>query len=380
MATAYSESCHKWVKKNNKNRGVGRSTVPSVAGAVKFIGMSEKKRILTGDRPTGKLHIGHYVGSLRNRVKLQHEYETYVLIADVQALTDNFDRPEILQQNIREVALDYLAVGLDPKECAFVVQSQIPEIADLTIYYMNLVSLARVQRNPTVKSEMQQKGMGEEVTAGFVCYPISQAADITAFNAHLVPVGDDQKPMIEQTREIVTKFNRLYGETLVAPEGLYTEQGRLPGTDGGAKMSKSLGNTIYISDDEASVTKKVMSMFTDPNRLTGREPGTVEGNPVFTYLDAFHTDKARIDELKELYRRGGENEKGKPLLGDVTVKRELANALNEFLEPMRARRREYEQDDAYVWDVLREGTARGKERAAATLDAVKTSMKINYWK
>jgi tryptophanyl-tRNA synthetase len=342
--------------------------------------MSEKKRILTGDRPTGQLHIGHYVGSLRNRVKLQDEYETYVLIADVQALTDNFDRPEILQQNIREVALDYLAVGLDPKQCAFVVQSQIPEIADLTVYYMNLVSLARVQRNPTVKTEMQQKGMGEEVTAGFVCYPISQAADITAFDAHLVPVGDDQKPMIEQTREIVAKFNRLYGETLVAPEGLYTEQGRLPGTDGGAKMSKSIGNTIYLADDEATVTKKVMAMFTDPNRLTGKEPGNVEGNPVFTYLDAFHTDKARVDELKALYRQGGENEKGKPLLGDVAVKRELANALNEFLEPMRARRREFEQDDAYVWDVLRDGTARGRERAARTLDAVKTSMKINYWK
>ena len=337
-----------------------------------------KKRILTGDRPTGKLHIGHYVGSLRNRVALQHEYETYVLIADVQALTDNFDRPEILRENIREVALDYLAVGLDPKECAFVIQSQIPEIADLTIYYLNLVSLARVSRNPTVKTEMAQKGMGEDVTAGFVCYPISQAADITAFDAHLVPVGDDQKPMIEQTREIVAKFNRLYGETLVLPEGLYTEQGRLPGTDGGAKMSKSLGNTIYLSDDEESVNKKVMSMFTDPNRLTGREPGNVESNPVFTYLDAFHNDKARIDEMKELYRRGGENDKGKPLLGDVVVKRELAQSLNEFLEPMRARRREWEQTDA-VWDILRDGTARGRERAAQTLDAVKTAMKINYF-
>jgi len=338
-----------------------------------------KKRILTGDRPTGKLHIGHYVGSLRNRVALQHDYETYVLIADVQALTDNFDRPEILRENIREVAMDYLAVGLDPKECAFVIQSQIPQIADLTIYYLNLVSLARVSRNPTVKSEIQQKGMGEDVTAGFVCYPISQAADITAFDAHLVPVGDDQKPMIEQTREIVMKFNRLYGETLALPEGLYTEQGRLPGTDGSAKMSKSLGNTIYLSDDEAAVNKKVKSMFTDPNRLTGREPGNVEGNPVFTYLDAFHTDKARVAELKELYSRGGEGDDGKPLLGDSKVKAELAVALNEFLEPIRTRRREWETGDA-VWDILAEGTARGRARAEQTLDAVKTAMKISYFK
>jgi len=338
-----------------------------------------KKRILTGDRPTGKLHLGHYVGSLKNRVALQHEYETYVLIADVQALTDNFERPEILKQNIREVALDYLAVGLDPNECAFVIQSQIPEIADLTIYYLNLVTVARLNRNPTVKAEMTQKGMGDEVPAGFLCYPVSQAADITAFDAHLVPVGDDQKPMIEQTREIVSKFNRLYGETLVTPEGLYTEQGRLPGTDGSAKMSKSLGNTIAISDDEETVNKKVMAMFTDPNRLTGREPGNVENNPVFAYHDAFNPNRARVEELKDLYRRGGENEKGKPLLGDVQVKRELANALNEFLEPMRARRAEFARDESYVWDVLRDGTQRGKARAAQTLEAVKYAMQVDYF-
>lgn len=341
--------------------------------------MSEKKRILTGDRPTGKLHIGHYVGSLANRVKLQDEYETYILIADVQALTDNYERPEILKANIREIALDYLAVGLDPAQSAFVIQSQIPEIADLTVFYLNLVTVARLHRNPTVKTEVQQKGMGDEIPAGFLCYPVSQAADITAFAAHLVPVGDDQKPMIEQTREIATKFNRLYGETLTLPEGLYTEHGRLPGTDGGAKMSKSIGNTIYLSDDEASVTKKVMGMYTDPNRLTGREPGNVEDNPVFKYHDIFNPDKERVAELKELYSRGGENEKGKPLLGDVQVKRELAEALNAFLEPIRTRRAEFERDDSYVWDVLREGTKRGKERAAQTLDAVKSAMKIDYF-
>lgn len=341
-------------------------------------GASTRKRILTGDRPTGKLHIGHYVGSLANRVKLQDEYETYVLIADVQALTDNFETPEMLRQNIREVALDYLAVGLDPKKCAFVIQSQIPEIAELTIFYMNLVTVSRLERNPTVKTEMRQKGM-DDVRVGFLCYPISQVADITAFGAHLVPVGNDQAPMIEQTREVVARFNNLYGETLTMPEGLYGEFGRLPGTDGGAKMSKSIGNTIYLSDEEDEVNKKVMAMFTDPNRITGREPGNVAGNPVFTYLDAFAPNRARVAELKELYAKGGENEKGKPLLGDVQVKRELAAALNEFLEPMRARRREYSQDESFVQDVLRDGTRRGRERAQQTMDAVRAAMKIDYF-
>lgn len=341
-----------------------------------------KKRILTGDRPTGKLHLGHYVGSLANRVRLQDEYETFILIADVQALTDNFETPEMLRQNIREVVLDYLAVGLDPQKCAFVIQSLVPEIAELTIFYLNLVSVARLERNPTVKDEMKQKGYGDNVTAGFLCYPISQVADITAFGAHLVPVGEDQRPMIEQTQEIVDKFNRLYGDdcngVLVRPEGMYGEFGRLPGTDGAAKMSKSVGNVISLSDDDRTVTQKVMTMYTDPNRLTGKEPGNVAGNPVFTYHDAFNTNRERVAELKELYRRGGENEKGKPLLGDVQVKRELANALNEFLEPIRVRREEYSRDESYVWDVAREGTRRGRECAAQVMDGVRSAMKINY--
>ncbi len=342
-----------------------------------------RKRILTGDRPTGKLHLGHYVGSLANRVRLQDEYETYILIADVQALTDNFQTPEMLRANIREVILDYLAVGLDPQKCAFVVQSLVPEIAELTIFYMNLVSVARLERNPTVKDEMKQKGYGDNVTAGFLCYPISQVADITAFGAHLVPVGEDQRPMIEQTQEIVDRFNRLYGDDgeniLVRPEGMYAEFGRLPGTDGAAKMSKSVGNVINLADDEKTVTQKVMAMFTDPNRLTGKEPGTVEGNPVFTYHDAFNSDKNRVAELKEMYCRGGENEKGKPLLGDVQVKRELANALNEFLEPIRARREEYSQNEDYVWQIAREGTQRGRERAAQVIGEVRRAMKIDYF-
>ena len=336
-----------------------------------------KKTILTGDRPTGPLHLGHYVGSLQNRVRLQDEYETFILIADVQALTDNFNQPEILRANIREVVLDYLAVGLEPQKCAFVVQSLIPEIAELTIYYLNLVTLARVERNPTVKTEIAQK-FGDEVPMGFVCYPVSQVADITAFGAHLVPVGDDQKPMIELAREVVGRFNRLYGETLVEPEGMYAKVSRLPGTDGQAKMGKSLGNAIALSDDEATVTKKVMSMFTDPNRLTGREPGNVEGNPVFTYHDAFNPDRERVAELKELYRKGGENEKGKPLLGDVQVKRELAVALNAMLEPMRQRRAELARDETYVWDVIRDGTQRGKARAEQVMERVRGAMKIDY--
>lgn len=336
-----------------------------------------KKRILTGDRPTGRLHLGHYAGSLQNRVALQHQYETYILIADVQALTDNFETPEILKANIREVVLDYLAVGLDPKQCAFVVQSLVPEIAELTVYYLNLVTLARVERNPTVKTEIKQK-FGNEVPMGFVCYPVSQCADITAFGAHLVPVGDDQAPMIELTRDIAGRFNHYYGETLVLPEGLYSKVSRLPGTDGQAKMSKTLGNTIMLSDDADTVKKKVMGMFTDPNRIRGTEPGTVEGNPVFTYLDAFHPDKALIEELKERYRAGGADEKGKPLLGDVVVKRQLIDALNALLDPMRARRAEFERDDAYVWDVVRDGTARGRARAGEVMDGVRKAMKLNY--
>lgn len=341
--------------------------------------MSEK-RILTGDRPTGKLHLGHYVGSLQNRVKLQHEYETYILIADVQALTDNFATPEMLALNIRELVLDYLAVGLDPKLCTFVVQSLVPEIAELTIFYMNLVTVSRLERNPTVKDEMRQKDIGSNVTAGFLCYPVSQAADITAFGAHLVPVGQDQAPMIEQTQEIVDRFNRLYGETLVRPEGLYSEFSRLTGIDGQAKMSKSLGNVIHLSDDAATVTKKVMGMFTDPNRIHGIEPGHVENNPVFIYHDAFNPDCERVAELKELYRRGGTRSDGKPILGDVQVKRELAVALNNFLEPLRVHRAEFEKDKDYVWDVLRDGIPRARVRAQEVMEVVRSAMKIRYSK
>jgi len=337
------------------------------------------KTILTGDRPTGRLHLGHYVGSLLNRVKLQHDYETFVLLADVQALTDNAHQPEILRENIYQVALDYLAVGLDPAKCAFVIQSQIPEIAELTLFYMNLVTVAHVEKNPTVKSEIAQKGFGESLPLGFFCYPVSQAADITAFDANLVPVGADQAPMIELCRDIAERFNRLYGETLVVPEAMYAEFGRLPGTDGSAKMSKSIGNTINLSDDETTVSQKVMGMFTDPNRISGKEPGTVEGNPVFTYHDAFNLDKARVAELKELYRAGGENEKGKPILGDVTVKRELATVLNEMLGPIRERRTELEATPDYVWDVLRDGTQRGKERAEGVMERVRDAMKIAYF-
>ena len=336
-----------------------------------------KKTILTGDRPTGPLHLGHFVGSLQSRVKLQHDYESFILIADVQALTDNFQHPEILKANIREVVLDYLAVGLDPQVCSFVVQSMIPEIAELTVYFMNLVTLARVERNPTVKTEIKQK-FGHEVPLGFVAYPVSQCADITAFGAHLVPVGDDQKPMIELTRDIVQRFNNYYGETLVIPEGMYTEVSRLPGTDGQAKMSKSLNNGIYLSDSADVVKKKVMSMYTDPNRVRGTEPGNVEGNPVFTYLDAFHSDKALIEDLKERYRKGGANEKGKPLLGDVVVKRELIDCLNNLLDPIRAKREELAQDDAYLWDVVSEGTRRGKARAEQVMQAVREAMKLDY--
>lgn len=339
-----------------------------------------QKRILTGDRPTGKLHIGHYVGSLQNRVKLQYDYETYILIADVQALTDNFATPERLQANIREVMLDYLAVGLDPNRCCFVVQSMVPEIAELTIFYMNLVTTARLERNPTVKDEIRLKGMGSNVTAGFLCYPVSQAADITVFGAHCVPVGADQAPVLEQTQEIVDRFNHLYGETLVRPEPLYSNFGRLVGIDGQAKMSKSLDNAIYLSDDAATVTRKVMGMFTDPNRIHGTEPGQVEGNPVFIYHDAFNPDQERVAQLKELYRRGGATPKGKPILGDVQVKRELSTVLNQFLEPIRARRAKFEQSENYIWEVLRSGTNRARFRAQEVMHAVRSTMKIDYYR
>lgn len=345
-----------------------------------------KKIILTGDRPTGRLHIGHYVGSLKRRVELQNSGdfdEIYIMIADAQALTDNMDNPEKIRTNIIEVALDYLSVGLDPAKSNLFIQSQVSELTELTFYYMNLVTVARLQRNPTVKSEIQQRKFENSIPVGFFTYPISQTSDITAFKATTVPVGEDQEPMLEQAREIVRKFNSVYGETLVEPDILLPENQasmRLPGTDGHAKMSKSLGNCIYLSDTEEDVRKKVMSMYTDPNHLKVSDPGTVEGNTVFTYLDAFCRDEQfaeylpeykNLDELKAHYRRGG--------LGDVKVKKFLNNVLQEELAPIRARRREFEKDIPYVYEVLKKGTDVARVKAAQTLSEVKEAMKINYF-
>ncbi len=345
------------------------------------------KIILTGDRPTGRLHIGHYVGSLRRRVELQNSGtfdEIYIMIADAQALTDNMDNPDKVRSNIIEVALDYLACGLDPAKSNLLIQSMIPELTELTFYYMNLVTVARLQRNPTVKTEIQmRKFENNSIPVGFFNYPISQAADITAFRATTVPVGEDQEPMIEQTREIVRKFNSVYGETLVEPEILLPETAaalRLPGTDGHAKMSKSLGNCIYLSDEADVIKKKVMSMYTDPGHLRVEDPGKVEGNTVFTYLDAFATQEqierlapeyANLEEIKDHYRRGG--------LGDVKVKKLLNNVLQETLEPIRLRRHEYEKDIAAVYDVLKKGTEVAEAKAAETLHDVREAMKINYF-
>ena len=327
-----------------------------------------RRTILTGDRPTGALHLGHYVGSLRNRVALQHQYETFVLIADLQALTDHADDPALIRQSVIEVALDYLAVGIDPAVAAIVVQSQVPELAELTMYLLNLVTVARLQRNPTVKEEMRQRGFEADVPAGFFVYPVSQAADITAFGAHLVPVGADQLPMIEQTVEIVRRFNRLYGSVLVEPEALVPDVGRLPGIDGAAKMGKSLGNAILLSDPADVVARKVMGMFTDPGHLRVADPGRVEGNPVFAYLDAFDPDTPAVVELKARYRAGG--------LGDVALKRRLIDVLEGFLEPIRSRRAAFAQDLEVVRAILREGTARGRARAAGTLMAVRRAMRL----
>ncbi|HXZ89405.1 MAG TPA: tryptophan--tRNA ligase [Candidatus Binataceae bacterium] len=328
------------------------------------------KRILTGDRPTGQLHLGHYVGSLQNRVKLQHEYDTYVLIADVQALTDNFEHPEMLEANIFEVALDYLAVGIDPEKTKIVVQSMIPELAELTIYFMNLVTVATLERNPTVKEEIKQRNFVKGVPVGFWSYPISQAADITIFKADLVPVGEDQLPMIEQAREIVRRFNRLYAKVLIEPKAMLGAMARLPGTDGGAKMSKSLGNCIYLGDSPEAVRKRVMSMFTDPKRIHPTDPGTVEDNPVFIYHDVFNPNKAEVEELKERYRKG--------TVGDVEVKQRLYDALNHFLTPIRERRAEYAANPKRVYEIIMEGTRRGRELARATMEEVRAAMKIAY--
>ena len=345
------------------------------------------KTILTGDRPTGRLHLGHYVGSLKRRVELQNsgDYKNiFIMIADAQALTDNFDNPEKVRQNILEVALDYLSAGLDPNISTLFIQSQIVELTELTFYYMNLVTLARLQLNPTVKSEIQMRDFKSSIPVGFLCYPISQAADITAFRADTVPVGDDQQPMIEQTREIVRKFNHIYNtDILVEPKALLPDNQvcmRLPGIDGKAKMSKSLGNCIYLSDTAEDVQKKIMSMYTDPTHLKVTDPGHIEGNTVFTYLDAFckpehferyWNDYASLDEVKEHYQRGG--------LGDVKVKRFLNSIVNEELEPIRARRKEFEKDINSVYEILMSGSLKAKEVAADTLSKVKQAMKLNYF-
>lgn len=338
-----------------------------------------KPIILTGDRPTGKLHLGHYVGSLKNRILLQNEgkYDMFVFLADQQALTDHAKEAEIIKESVGNVALDYLSVGLDPEKVTLFIQSQIPELAELTMYYMNLVSLARLERNPTVKSEIAQKGFGESLPTGFLVYPISQAADITAFKANYVPVGNDQKPMIEQTREIVRSFNHTYQtDVLVEPEGIYPENeaaGRLPGLDGNAKMSKSLGNGIYLSDDMDTVQKKVMSMYTDPNHIRVEDPGQIEGNMVFYYLDIFgqENDKADIAAMKEHYQKGG--------LGDVKTKRYLLEILERELAPIRERRLEYAQDMGQVFAILKEGSEKARQAAGATLADVKKAMGIHYF-
>lgn len=358
--------------------------------------MSKDKIILTGDRPTGRLHIGHYVGSLKGRVELQNsgDYKKmFVFIADAQALTDNVDNPEKVRQNVIEVALDYLAAGLDPDKATMFIQSQIPELTELAFYFMNMVTVARLQRNPTVKTEIKMRGFGSEaegeqvfgsgLPVGFFTYPISQAADITAFKATTVPAGDDQKPMIEQTVEIVRRFNGIYGETLVEPEILLPRNSvcmRLPGIDGKAKMSKSLGNCIYLSETAEELKKKVMSMYTDPLHINVSDPGHIEGNTVFTYLDAFcrqehfpayWPDYANLDELKAHYKKGG--------LGDVKCKKFLEKILNEELEPMRLRRKEFEKDIPSVYEMLKKGCFEAKEAASATLEEVRDAMKINYF-
>ena len=339
--------------------------------------MMKKKVILTGDRPTGKLHVGHYIGSLKNRVKLQNsgEYHPFIMIADTQALTDNARNPEKIQKSLIQVALDYLAVGIDPEISTVFIQSQIPALFELTAYYMDLVTVSRLERNPTVKAEIKQKGFNDSIPVGFLNYPVSQAADITAFKATLVPVGDDQEPMLEQAREIVRTFNRVYNcNVLVEPKGYFPEkgEGRLPGLDGNAKMSKSLNNAIYLSDDAKTVEQKVMSMYTDPQHIHVEDPGKVEGNTVFTYLDIFDPDKDRVAQLKEDYQKGG--------LGDVKIKRYLNTVLEKELAPIRERRAQYEQDTSAVYDMLIEGSKKANEVANQTLQEVRDAIGLNYFK
>lgn len=342
--------------------------------------------MLTGDRPTGRLHVGHYVGSLKRRVELQNTGnfdDIFIMIADAQALTDNADNPEKVRQNIIEVALDYLACGLDPEKSTLFIQSQVPELTELSFYYMNLVTVSRLQRNPTVKSEIQMRNFEASIPVGFFTYPISQAADITAFKATTVPVGEDQLPMLEQTKEIVRKFNSVYGDTLVEPDILLPDNQaclRLPGIDGKAKMSKSLGNCIYLSEEPDEIKKKVFSMFTDPTHIRIEDPGKLEGNTVFTYLDAFCKDEhfaeflpeyTNLDELKAHYKRGG--------LGDMKVKRFLNSVIQAELEPIRNRRKEYQKDIPYVYEILKKGSEKAESVAAETLRDVKAAMKINYF-
>ena len=348
--------------------------------------MEQKQIILTGDRPTGKLHVGHYVGSLKERVKLQNSGkfdEIYIMIADAQALTDNAEHPEKVRQNIIQVALDYLACGLDPEKSTIFIQSMVPELTELSFYYMNLVTVARVQRNPTVKAEIKMRNFEASIPVGFFCYPISQAADITAFRATTVPVGEDQMPMIEQCKEIVHKFNSVYGETLTDPKIVLPDNQaclRLPGIDGKAKMSKSLGNCIYLSDEAKDIKTKVMSMYTDPNHIRVEDPGQVDGNPVFIYLDAFCKpeyfekflpDYNNLDELKEHYKRGG--------LGDVKVKKFLNNVIQAELEPIRERRKSWEKRLPDVYDILKKGSEKAEKKAAATLNDVRKAMQIDYF-
>lgn len=327
-----------------------------------------KKRILTGDRPTGKLHLGHYIGTLENRVKLQHEHETYIMLADAQALTDNFANPEKVRDSVYEVALDNLSVGLDPKVATIFVQSAIPELAELTVYFMNLISLARLELNPTVKDEMRQKGFGRNVPVGFLNYPLSEAADILGFKADIVPAGDDQAPMLELTREVVRRFNSIYGQTFEMPEILVGRVARLIGTDGDSKMSKSIGNTIYLSDSAEDVRMKVMDMYTDPNRRYATDPGCVEGNTVFVYLDAFSSDRIFVEELKQRYRNGK--------VGDVEVKEYLVKVLNDLLKPMRKKRAYYTANHELVKSILREGTFKARAEVTNTLKEVRSAIKL----
>lgn len=336
-----------------------------------------KEILLTGDRPTGNLHIGHYIGSLKNRVKLQNsgKYDPYIMIADTQALTDNARNPEKIRNSLIQVALDYLAVGLDPNKSTIYVQSQIPALFELTAYYMDLVTVARLERNPTVKTEIKQKDFKDSIPVGFLNYPVSQAADITAFKATVIPVGDDQEPMLEQTREIVRTFNRVYNtDILVEPKGYFPPkgQGRLPGLDGNAKMSKSLGNAIYLADDAKTVQKKVMSMYTDPNHIHVEDPGKIEGNTVFTYLDVFDPDKDKVAELKEEYQKGG--------LGDVKIKRYLNKVLEAELAPIRERREKFAQDEDAVYEMLLEGSKKANKVANETLQQVRDAIGLNYFK